>query len=333
MNLPKFKFIQPHSLDETKSLLQEYGNKAVLLAGGTNLIVLLRYRLKKPEVVIGLKGLEELKYISRNENGISIGSMMTLENLEKSNNLLKEYPSLISAIKMIAIPPIRNIATIGGNICLDNRCIYYNQSEFWRSAQAPCLKLGGKVCYAVEGSKRCQSVYSGDLAPILIALGAEVKIISSHGEKIIPLGEFFTKRGENPNILKSNELLSEIRIPSIGRGIGSAYEKLRIREGMDFPMASVAVMIKEKEDETIEETRVVLGAIGTSPIEVPINSSIINGKKPSEDLVNELSKLAIEAANPVGNLIIDTEYRKKMIGILAKSAFYKAATLARRSQF
>ncbi len=333
MNLPKFNYIQPHSLNEACLLLKEYENKATLLAGGTNIVVILRYRLKKPEVVIGLKGLEELKYISRNENGISIGSMVTLETIEKSPVLIKDYPSLISAIQMVAIPPIRKMATIGGNICLDNRCIYYNQSEFWRSTQEPCLKLGGKVCYAVEGGKRCQSVYSGDLAPILISLGAEAKIISSQEERIVPLAEFFTKRGEKPNVLKSNELLLEIRLPYAGKGTGSAYEKLRVREGMDFPMASVAVMLKEKDDETIEDAKVVLGAVGTSPIEVPIISSILKGKKPSEDLIDEISKKAIEAASPVENLIIDRDYRKKMIGVLIKRAFKNSLKMAKDSLY
>lgn len=331
MNLPRFKFIQPRSIEETYLLLQEYGNRAVLLAGGTSLIVLLRYRLKKPEVVIGLKGLEELKYISHNEKVISIGSMVPLETIENSSIVLRNYPSLISAIKMIAVPPIRNKATIGGNICLDTRCIYYNQSEFWRSVQDPCFKLGGRLCYAVEDGKRCQAVYSGDLAPILIALNAEVEIASSQGRRIIPLTQFFTKRGENPNILKSNELLEEIRLPLLERGIGAAYEKLRIREGMDFPMASIAVMIKIKENEIIEELKVVLGAVGTSPIEVPEISSIIEGKKVSEELIDKISKLAIETARPVRNLIIDTDYRKKMVEILFKRAFKRALMMAKES--
>ncbi|MGQ9637240.1 MAG: FAD binding domain-containing protein [Thermodesulfobacteriota bacterium] len=324
MNLPQFEFIQSRSVEDTCSLLHKYGDKAALLAGGTAFIVALRYRLKKPEIVIGLKGLTGLNYISQNEKGVAIGSMTTLESLEQSPLMTKLYPSLLSAIQQIAVPPIRNQATLGGNLCLDNRCIFYNQSEFWRRTQKPCFKQGGEVCYAVEKGKRCQAVYSGDLAPLLMALEAEVKIISAEGEKIIPLCEFFTGRGEKPNVLRSNELLSEIRIPSVGAGIGFAYEKLRVREGMEFPMAGVAVKIKRKGDGTIEKAKVVLGAVGTAPIEVPKASKILEGKKPAEELFQKISRLAMDSARPVGNLAIDLEYRRKMVSVLTKRALVRA---------
>jgi 4-hydroxybenzoyl-CoA reductase subunit beta len=325
MKLPEFEFIQPHSLQEACSILREHDRKAAILAGGTALMVALRYRLSKPAVVIGLKGLTALDYVGRNESGgLAIGSMVTLETLGKSPLVLDDYPSLAQAVRLVAVPPIRHKATIGGNLCLDTRCIYYNQSEFWRSGLKACFKLGGDICNAVEKGQRCQAVYQGDLGPVLIALRAEVKIASAKGEKIIPLAEFFTGRGEKPNVLKPDEILVEVRIPPSGHGAAGAYEKLRVREGMDFPMAGVAVMVKRNRSGTIEQTKVVLGAVGPSPIEVDKAAGLLEGHKPTDDLLQSVSREAVDRAQPVGNLAMDASYRRKMVGVLVKRALRRA---------
>jgi 4-hydroxybenzoyl-CoA reductase subunit beta len=227
----------------------------------------------------------------------------------------------------VAIPSIRHGATIGGNLCLDTRCLYYNQSEFWRSGLKACFKRGGDICHAVEKGKRCQAVYQGDLGPILIALGAEVKIVSAKGEKIISLAQFFTGRGEKPNVLKSDEILAEIRIPPSDPGAAGAYEKLRVREGMDFPMAGAAVMLKKNQSGTIEQAKVVLGAVGSSPIEVPKTAGLLEGQKPTEDLLQSVSQEAVDRAHPVGNLAINASYRKKMVGLLVKRALRRALAM------
>ena len=329
MKLPKFEFIQPHSLREVCSILREPDKKAVLLAGGTALLVGLRYRLSRPDVVIGLKGLTGLDYVSQNgSRGLTIGSMTTLETLEKSPLVLKECPVLAQAVQLVAVPPIRNKATIGGNLCLDTRCIYYNQSEFWRSGLKPCFKLGGDICNAVEKAQRCQAVYQGDLGPVLLAVGADVRIASVEGEKVIPLAEFFTGRGKKPNTLKPDEIVVEVQIPTPGSGSAGAYEKLRVREGMDFPMAAVAVMVKRNSGNTIEQARIVLGAVGPSPIEVPKAAGLLEGHKPTEDLLQRVSREVVDNAQPVGNLAMDARYRRKMSGVLVKRAIHRALAMA-----
>ncbi len=329
MNLPQFEFIQPHSLQEACSILGEHEGKAVLLAGGTALMVSLRYRLSKPAAVIGLKGLTALDYVSRNENGgLAIGSMTTLETLEKSPLVSRECALLAEAAQLVAIPPIRYGATIGGNLCLDTRCIYYNQSEFWRSPLNPCFKLGGDICNAVEKARRCQAVYQGDLGPVLIALGAEVKIISANGEKIIALAEFFTGKGKKPNVLKPGEILVEIRIPPSSHGVAGAYEKLRVREGMDFPMAGAAVIVKKNRSGMIEGAKVVLGAVGPSPTEVDKAAGLLEGHKPTEDLLQFVSREAMDRAQTVGNLAMDASYRRKMVGVLVKRVLRRALAMS-----
>jgi 4-hydroxybenzoyl-CoA reductase subunit beta len=325
MELPEFELVQPRSLQEACSVLGEHDGKAVLLAGGTALLVALRYRLRKPAVVIGLKGLTALDYVSRNgSGGLIIGSMSTLQTLEKSPSVLNDYPLLAQAIQLMAIPAIRNKATIGGNLCLDTRCIYYNQSEFWRSGQKACFKLGGTICHAVEKGRRCQAAYQGDLGPVLIALGAEVKIASAKGERTIPVAEFFTGRGEKPNVLKPDELLVEVRIPSPAEGAAWAYEKLRVREGMDFPMAGVAVMLKRNRSGVIEQAKIALGAVGPSPIEVPKAARLLESQKPADDLLHRVSREAMDGVQPVGNLAMNAGYRRKMVGVLVKRALRRA---------
>jgi len=329
MRLPKFKFIQPHLLEEACSILGEHDRKAAILAGGTALMVALRYRLSKPGVVIGLKGLNALDYVRRNGGGgLAIGAMVTLETLEKSPFVLNGYAPLSQAIKLVALPSIRHVATIGGNLCLDTRCIYYNQSEFWRNALPACFKRGGDVCHAVEKGRRCQSVYQGDLAPALIALGAEVKIVSTNGERVIPLAEFFTGRGEKPNVLKPDEILAEVRIPSSDSNTAGAYEKLRVREGMDFPLAGVAVVVKMKGGGTIDRVKVVLGAVGSSPISVVKATEFLEGHKPTEDLLQSVVQEALNNARPVGNLSMDASYRRKMVGVLLKRALRRVLSIA-----
>jgi 4-hydroxybenzoyl-CoA reductase subunit beta len=228
----------------------------------------------------------------------------------------------------VAIPPIRHEATIGGNLCLDTRCIYYNQSEFWRSSLKACFKRGGDVCHAVEKGRRCQAVYQGDLAPVLIALGAELKIASAKGERVIPLAEFFTGRGEKPNILKPDEILVEVRIPPSGHAAAGAYEKLRVREGLDFPMAGVAVMVKRTPSGTIEQAKIVLGAVGSSPTEVPKAATLLEGHKLTDDLLQSVSREAMDRVQPVENLAINASYRKRMVGVLVKRALRRALAMA-----
>ncbi len=329
MRLPDFELIQPHSLQEACSILEKQSGKAVVLAGGTALMVGLRHRLSRPEVVVDLKGLTGLGHVNRSgDGGLIIGSMVALETIEKSPLVLDECPPLGQAARLVAVPPIRHEATLGGNLCLDTRCIYYNQSEFWRGGLSACFKLGGEVCNAVEKGQHCRAVYQGDLGPVLMALGAEVKIVSVNGEKMVPLVNFFTGKGEKPNVLKPGEILAEIRVPPFGQGDAITYEKLRVREGMDFPMAGVAVHLKRNQEGVIERAKIVLGAAGSSPIEVPKASGLLEGRKPADDLLWSVSREVMDRAQPVGNLAMNAGYRRKMVGTLARRALRRALAIA-----
>ncbi len=329
MNLPKFELVQPQSLQDVCKLLQEDRDKAALLAGGTALIVYLRYRLRKPSRVVSLKALPALREISKNGNGeLVMGAMVSLKTIETSTLILNHAPVLAEAVRLVAVPPIRQQATLGGNICLDTRCIFYNQSEAFRSSQQECFKLGGKVCHAVKKGLYCQSVCQSDLAPVLIALGAKVKIASAAGERIIPLAGFFTGKGEKPNILGPHEILVEVIVPPLPPFVSLAYEKLRVREGMDFPLAGVAVMVKKNQEGHIEEMKSVLGALGSSPIEVSHEGKRWEGKTLTDHLLQSIAQEAISRAHPVGNLAMDAAYRRRMVGVLLKRAFRRAVSMS-----
>lgn len=329
MKLPEFELVQPRSLAEACSILGESQRKAAVLAGGTAFMVLLRYRLSKPAVVIDLKGLSELGSVGRNEHGgLSIGSMVTLETLENSPLVLKECAVLAQAAQLVAVPPIRRKATLGGNLCLDTRCMYHNQSEFWRRGLKDCYKRGGDLCNAVEKGRRCQAVYQGDLGPVLMALGAEVRIASASGVKVLPVFEFFTGKGENPNVLRPGEILVEVRIPPSGPGVGGAYEKLRVREGMDYPLAGAAVVVKTDRAGRIEQVKMVLGGVGSSPTEVVKAAGLLEGRKLDEVELPDLSRAVLEKAHPAGNLAMEAGYRRKMAGVLAERALGRAVTSA-----
>lgn len=328
MYLPRFELIQPQSLKEVCNLLQEDRDKATLLAGGTALMVYLRYRLRQPTRVISMKSLHDLKAISQNGNGkLVIGAMVSLKTIETSPLIKNQWPALAEAAQMVAVPPIRQQATLGGNICLDTRCIFYNQSESFRKSQKNCFKLGGEVCHAVKKGTRCQSVCQSDLAPVLIAMGAEVKLTSAASERIVPVSTFFTGKGEKPNILKPEEILVEVRVPPSPPGVSVAYEKLRVREGMDFPMAGVAVSVKKNPEGHIEQVKSILGAVGTSPIEVSFEGKPLGELTLTDDLLQTMAQEAMSRTHPVGNLAMDATYRRKMVGVLLKRALRRVLSM------
>jgi 4-hydroxybenzoyl-CoA reductase subunit beta len=292
-------------------------------------MVVLRYGLVRPAVVVDLKGVSALDSVRLNERGgLVIGSMVTLETLENSPLVLKECAVLAQAARLVAVPPVRRKATLGGNLCLDTRCNYHNQSEFWRKGLKDCFKRGGDLCNAVSKGRRCQAVYQGDLGPVLMALGAEVRIASAGGEKVIPVSEFFTGRGEKPNMLMPDEVLLEVRIPPSGPGVAGAYEKLRVREGMDYPMAGAAVVVKANRGGKIGQARIVLGGVGSSPTEVVKAAGLLEGRSLAKIEFSELSRAVLEKAHPVGNLAMDAGYRRKMTGVLAERALRRAVALA-----
>ncbi len=329
MQLPRFEYIQPQSLQEACGVLREQNGKAVALAGGTALMVDLRRKLCRPDAVVGMKALAGLSYLRQGaDGGLAIGAMATLEAIESSPIVADGYAPLAEAARLVGVPPLRHLATAGGNLCQDTRCIYYNQSEFWRMARPACFKLGGQVCHAVKQGKRCLAVFQSDLAPVLLAMQSKVQIVGAAGQRVIPLAEFYTGRGEKPNVLEPGEILAEVQVPATSRNAAGAYEKLRMREGMDYPLAGVAVSIEIGSNGVVTQARLVLGAVAAAPVEVPEATEVLLGQRPSEALLEAAAQKTYEAARPIGNLAVDASYRRKMVRTLTRRALQRALASA-----
>jgi len=234
MRLPRFDFLEPQSIGEACSILAANKGNARLLSGGTDLLVLMKQRIVTPAYVVNVKGIPGLSYIEYDAgNGLRIGPLTTLSTVAGSPLVKEHFPILGKAAGRVASPLIRNNATIGGNVALDSKCWYFNQSAQWRKSFAPCFKRGGDVCHVVKGGKHCFSVYCPDTVPALMALGAEVDIVSEHGKRTLNLDTFCTGKGEKPNVLEPDEMISEIRVPNQPAHTGTAFIKLATRGSID----------------------------------------------------------------------------------------------------
>jgi 4-hydroxybenzoyl-CoA reductase subunit beta len=225
-----------------------------------------------------------------------------------------------NALKMLFATPIRSTATVGGNLCLETRCVFFNQSAFWRSGRPACLKAGGKVCHVVSGTSVCRACHQSDLAPVLIAVGAKAILKSSEGARTIPLEELYSGDGHSPLNLKVGELLESIEMPGVQNGASSAYQKLRMRKGLDFPAASAAVCLERGADGLCSRARVVLGAVASGPMRVVEAEAALVGSKLEDDVLVAVAAASTAAAMPVNNVDLTAAYRKKIAGILAKRA-------------
>ena len=329
--LPEFEYLKPTSLEEACALLKKHGAIAKVFAGGTELLIRLKQRLSTPNYLISLNAIPELNHVQYDEKtGLDIGSLATLESLFSSPVVRQKYAILAEAIRQTSALPLHYVSTIGGNLCQDTRCIYYNQSSDWHEVRPVCFKRGGNVCHAVKGGKRCLAVYQSDLAPVLMALNGKVRIARKGRERILPIAEFFTGAGDKPNVLEPNEIVTAIEVPPPSPSVVGSYQKLRVRGAVDFSLASVAVVLDIDGDRTCCRARVVLGAMAPVPIEVNGAEGGLEGKRVDNGVISEVAEEAFEAAHPVANLCIDATYRRKMIRVLLKRAIAQAIEKQRK---
>ncbi|MCJ7596763.1 MAG: FAD binding domain-containing protein, partial [Desulfobacterales bacterium] len=302
MRLPKMDHRAPGSVAEACSLIEEHGAGAKVLAGGTDLLAACKLRNVRPAMLISLRGIEALRGIEFQEGeGLRIGAMTRLHQLRYDPSIQEHYPALARAAGSVGAVQLQLMGTLGGNLCLNTRCIYYNQSETWRKSRAVCLKMGGDVCHVVPKGERCYAVFSGDTAPVLIALDAKARLISSREEREISLRELYTGDGKEPIALRSGELLQEVRIPPARGTQSSIYLKYRKREAIDFPMVGVAVRMDSNGEGVCTECKVVLNAVGSAPSEVPEAGKLLKGKVPTAALIDEAAEWAEKQAHPVAN--------------------------------
>jgi len=338
MRLPKFEHLQPESLEEALDLLSEHGEEAKAIAGGTDLLVSMKQRLLTPKYLLNLKGLAELDFIEEGKEGLRLGALTRLTTLIKSPRVQERFPVLAQATSYVAAPPLRNMGTLGGNLCLNTRCFFYNQSQFWRQARPLCFKTGGEMCHVVKGGDHCYSVYQGDLAPVLIALEARVKLVKKGGERVIPLLDLYTGKGEGPITLEVGEILTEVEIPDPAPDLqsgesslttaswGGDYQKLRYRGAMDFPLVGVAAVL-HRNGEGCAGAKVVLTAVASAPVVVEEASRLLEGQKSDEEAIARAAEAAYEVAHPVANVGSTPLYRRKMVRVMTKRAIANAVQI------
>ena len=325
MSLPQFKLLRPRVLEEAVGYLGEHAGELRVLAGGTDLIPSMRQKLFEPEHVLDLRGIAALRGIKLQANGsVEIGALTTLRALERSDYLRQHYPVLTEAAATVASPVLRNMGTIGGNICLDTRCLWYNQSLTWRKGCGFCIKKDGDLCHVAPGGTKCWAVFSGDTPPALLCLNAEIEIASAGGTRRIPLSDFYTGLGDNYRKLQPNELVTRVFLPASMVGYRGVYRKLRVRGSIDYPLAGVAVVMK-RSNGYVSDARIGITAVNPAPLLVKGAGELLMGKSLDETLAEAVGDLAARTAKPLTTSSLTPEYRREMIRVFTKRAVLAAA--------
>jgi len=325
LSLPQFKLLRPATLAEGVELLAKHGGNVRILAGGTDLIPSMQQKLFEPEYVLDIRHISELKGIrERQGSGIEIGALTTLTTIERSPVLRQRYAVLTEAAATVASPILRNMGTIGGNICLDTRCLWYNQSLTWRKACGFCIKKDGDLCHVAPGGTKCWAVFSGDTPPALLCLNAEVEIAGPSGTRRTPLRDFYTGIGDNYRRLQPSELLTRVVLPESTAGYRGVYRKLRIRGSIDYPLAGVAIVLKRSNGH-IADAQVAITAVNPAPVLVKGATEVLAGSLWSEELAERVGDLAAKSAKPLTTSALTPEYRREMIRVFTKRALLAAA--------
>ena len=319
MRLPKFRYYAPGTVAEATAILHGEGPRAMVVAGGTDLYPNMKRRHQSPATLVGLRKIKRLRGVKGSPaRGLWIGPATTLTDLEENALLRIQYPGLFQAIHSISTPILRNMGTIGGNICLDTRCNYYDQNYEWRRAINFCMKCDGDICWVAPGSDICLAVSSSDTAPILCAYGARFHLASKKGERAIEAEDLYNRDGIQYLTKRPDEILTGITLPPAGR-YRSSYRKLRRREAFDFPVLGVAACLRF-DDDVVADARLWLGAVSMAPIEASAAQTALIGRSLSDEAIEEAARLAYPLAKPVDNTDFALRWRKEMTLRFVKDA-------------
>ncbi len=305
----------PESASEAVALLAA-NPQARMLAGGTDLLPNLRRGIGAPDMLLDLGGIEELKQLRRDGKAWLIGAGVTLQSLASDAAIGLELPVLAQAAAAVAGPSHRGVATLGGNLCLDTRCVFYNQSQWWRQSNNYCLKYRGDVCHVAPQGARCHAAWSGDLAPALIALDANIELLGSSGVRHLPLADFYQDDGAKPLKLLPGELVTGARIPAQPEGMRCAYRKARVRGAVDFPLAGVAMRVVLA-DGVLTDLRVALTGTNSQPILI-YGSVALCGKPVTAESLAALGKLVQKQVSPMRSTVTASNYRRQVASTLAQ---------------
>ncbi|MBT5455686.1 MAG: 4-hydroxybenzoyl-CoA reductase subunit beta [Rhodospirillaceae bacterium] len=313
--MPEFKLHRPETVAEAVKL-NGGADTARYLAGGTDMVVNIRRGIETPEMLIDLTAVKEMTEIREDADGLHIGAAVRLSDLGASDVVQRDYTAIAEAARAVAGPTHQQYGTVGGNLCLDTRCMYYNQSEWWRSANAYCLKHRGEICHVAPGGKRCFAAFSGDVAPAALVHGGEIELVGPDGSRRIPLVDLYKNDGMDHLTLSPGELLVALHLPKATAGMASGYVKSRVRGSIDFPLAGAAVALTMK-DGKIEALTIALTAVNPYPQLVKGCEGYI-GKAVDGDLLEDIRENVRKQAKPMKTTTIAPWYRRRVVGALAQ---------------
>ena len=328
IRLPKFEYRAARIVEEALTWLGEAPGsvdkdpeaRVMLMAGGTDVLPNMKHRIFTPQVVVGLRGVRELRGIGDDpDQGLRIGAGVSLAEIAASPVIRARYPALALAAESVSTPQLRHMGTLGGNLCLDTRCNYYNQSETWRKALDFCLKKGADICRVAPNGAGCYAVSSCDTAPVLIALDATVRIAARDGERTIPVGALYHDDGIHPVRLHAGEVLRDVQLPMLANGWRSSYLKYRVRGSFDFPIVGVAVAAHFDGD-LCTQARVVLQAVATQPLALPTVDALLRGQRWTPDLLEAAAEEAYRLAHPMDNTSGAIALRRRMVRTYTRRA-------------
>jgi 4-hydroxybenzoyl-CoA reductase subunit beta len=320
LRLPRVRYLEPRSAREAATLAAELGPRALFVAGGTDLYPNLKRRQFEPEVLIGLSQLAELRGV----DGSRLGALTTLAEAAGDGGLRQAHPGYAEAAGLVSSPPLRNVGTVGGNLCVDTRCNYYNQTHEWRLAAGFCMKKDGDICLVAPGSPRCWAVSSSDTGPMALAAGASVTLAGPDGERELPVAALYRDDGIDYLAKQPYEVLTSIRLPEVV-GLRTAYVKLRRRGSIDFPIAGAAVALR-LEGPVVRDARIVLSAVASHPVEAAEASKFLTGRTFDAACVTEAAELAARPAKPLDNADLNHFWRKRMVRVVVEQALLRAAS-------
>jgi 4-hydroxybenzoyl-CoA reductase subunit beta len=326
-----FEYIKAKTVEEACSLLSKHKGEAKLLAGGTEAIVRMKQRVESPQYLIDLKEISGLDTIETDKDGaLRIGSLATIKTIETSSVIKEKFGVLAQAASKVASSQLRNRGTIGGNIYLDSRCPYFNQSYHWKKSLPLCFKAGGDVCHVAKGGKICFAVCSADTVPALIALGAKVKMVSSKAEKTILLEDFYHKDGDGLAINASgaDEIITQVEIPALPAHSGGVYLKVSQRKAVDFPIVGVAALVELNGNKQCRDAKIVIGAVSPRPTRANEAEEALRGKEIEDGLVQQASELALKAIRHLSNGGGHAWYRRRVVPVIVGRAVKQAAEAA-----
>jgi len=311
MRLPLFEFRAPTSIEEAARILDGEGPQAMPLAGGTDLLPNMKRRQQVPKTLLSLRGIAQLNGAQIDKGGSRFGACVSLSDIAADARLQNGLSALAQAASFVATPHIRNMATLGGNLCLDTRCNYYDQNYEWRKAINFCLKKDGDTCWVAPGSAKCMAVSSTDTAPALMALDARIRLVSRNGEREILLTDLYRSDGQFYLTRQPNEILAEVLLDPLP-GWKSTYWKLRRRGSFDFPVLSVAAAARLGTAGIVEEARIVIGSTASRPLLAVDAAKALIGHALNADSIDEAARLAARIAKPLDNTDFDMSWRKKV---------------------